>query len=68
MSLKYSAELIQNQFLQTVLTGLHDDTIQADVKPYLQDPEKNKLSSTSKARMIRVAVIAEENEKVDKEL
>lgn len=37
--LKYSAELIQNQFLQTVLTGLHDDTIRADVKPYLQDPE-----------------------------
>lgn len=84
--LKYSAELIQNQFLQTVLTGLHDDTIRADVKPYLQDPEvkdevllekvtmaynleterKNKLSSTSKARMIRVAMITEENEDMDK--
>lgn len=25
--LKYSSELIQNQFLQTVITGLHDDTI-----------------------------------------
>ncbi len=86
--LKYSAELIQNQFLQTVLTGLHDDTIRADVKPYLQDPEvkdeillekvtmaynleterKNKLLSTSKAKMIRVAAISEEKEDVDKEL
>lgn len=36
--LKYSPELIQNQFLQTVLTGLHDDTIRTDMKPYLQDP------------------------------
>lgn len=35
--LRYSTELIQNQFLQTV-TGLHDDTIRADLKPYLQDP------------------------------
>ncbi len=86
--LKYSAELIQNQFLQTVLTGFHDDTIRADVKPYLQDPEvkdeillekvtmaynleterKNKLLSTSKAKMIRVAAISEEKEDVDKEL
>lgn len=37
--LKYSSELIQNQFLQTVLTGLHDDTIRADVKLYLQNPK-----------------------------
>lgn len=34
----------------------------------LETERKNKLSSTSKAKMIRVAVIAEENEKVDKEL
>ncbi|CAI5672713.1 unnamed protein product [Oreochromis niloticus] len=37
--LKYGSELIQNQFLQTVLTGLHDDTIRADVKLYLQNPK-----------------------------
>ncbi len=37
--LKYSSEQIQNQFLQTVITGLHDDTIWADLKPYLQDPK-----------------------------
>lgn len=36
--LKYSAELIQNQFLQTVLTGLIDDTVRTDLKPYLRDP------------------------------
>lgn len=35
--LKYSPELIQNQFLQTVLTGLHDDTIRTDMKPFLQN-------------------------------
>ena len=29
--LKYSAELIQNQFLQTVMTGLYDDTIRTDI-------------------------------------
>lgn len=37
--LKYSSEVIQNQFLQTVIKGLNDDTIQADVKPYLQHPK-----------------------------
>ncbi|KAK7880554.1 hypothetical protein WMY93_032813 [Mugilogobius chulae] len=37
--LQYSAELIQNQFLQTILTGLQDDTIRTDLKPYLQNPQ-----------------------------
>lgn len=37
--LKYSPELIQNQFLQTILTGLQDDTIRTDLKPYLQIPK-----------------------------
>jgi len=37
--LKYSSELIQNQFLQSVMTGLHDDTIRTDIKPYLQNPK-----------------------------
>lgn len=73
--LKYSTELIQNQFHQTVMTGLHDDTVRTDIKPYLQNPRvtdevllekmtiayslemerKNKLSTTTKAKMIRVA-------------
>ncbi len=35
--LKYNHELIQNQFLQTVLTGLHDDSIRTDLKPYLEN-------------------------------
>lgn len=85
--LKYSSELIQNQFLQTVITGLHDDTIRADLKPHLQDPKikdevllekmtaaytlelerKNKLSTASKARMIKVAAVSEENEKTEEE-
>lgn len=83
--LKYSTELIQNQFLQTVMTGLHDDTIRADIKPYLQNPKvtdevllekmtaayslemerKNKLLATSKAKMIRVAAVVEENEQTE---
>lgn len=37
--LKYSPELIQNQFLQTILTGLLDDTIRTDLKPYLQNAD-----------------------------
>nr|XP_023656141.1 uncharacterized protein LOC111837914 [Paramormyrops kingsleyae] len=37
--LKYTPELIQSQFLQTVLTGLQDDTIRTDLKPYLSDPQ-----------------------------
>ncbi len=36
--LKYNHKLIQNQFLQTVLTGLHDDSIRTDLKPYLENP------------------------------
>lgn len=36
--LKYNHELIQNQFLQTVWTGLHDDSIRTDLKPYLENP------------------------------
>lgn len=75
--LKYSSELIQNQFRQTVITGLHDDTTRADLKLYLQDPKvtdevllekltaayslemerKNKLSTASKTRMIKVAAV-----------
>lgn len=85
--LKYSAELIQNQFLQTVLTGLHDDAIRADIKPYLQNPKvedevllekmtaaytlemerKNKLSTTSKAKIIKIAAVSEESEECGKE-
>lgn len=37
--LKYSTELIQNKFFQTVLTGLHHDAIRTDIKPYLQNPK-----------------------------
>lgn len=85
--LKYSPELLQNQFLQTVLTGLHDDSIRIDMKPVLQNANvtdevllekmtaaysleterKNKLSATSKAKMVKVAAVSEENEEVDKE-
>ncbi len=36
--LKYNDELIQNQFLQTVWTGLLDDSIRTDLKPYLENP------------------------------
>uniref|UniRef100_A0A8C1WAH7 Gypsy retrotransposon integrase-like protein 1 n=1 Tax=Cyprinus carpio TaxID=7962 RepID=A0A8C1WAH7_CYPCA len=36
--LRYNYELIQNQFLQTVMTGLHDDSIRTDLKPYLENP------------------------------
>ncbi len=36
--LKYNRKLIQNQFLQRVLTGLHDDSIRTDLKPYLENP------------------------------
>ena len=80
--LKYSSELIQNQFLQSVMTGLYDDTIRTDIKPYLQNPKvtdevllekmtaayrlemerRNKLSTTTKLKMIRVAAISEESE------
>ena len=80
--LKYSSELIQNQFLQTVMTGLHDDTIRMDIKPYLQNSKvthevllekmtaayslemkrKSKLSTTLKAKMIRMVAIGEEKE------
>lgn len=35
--LKYNPELVQTQFLQTILTGLQDDAVRVDVKPYLQD-------------------------------
>ncbi len=85
--LKYSSELIQNHFLQTVITGLHDDTIRADLKPYLQGPKvkdevllekmtatyslemerKNKLQTTSKAKMIKVAAVSKVNEKTEEE-
>lgn len=85
--LKYSTELIQNQFLQTVLTGLHDDAIRADIKPYLQDSKvkdevllekmtaaytlemerKNKLSTTSKTKTIKIAAVGEESEECGKE-
>ncbi len=83
--LKYSPELIQNQFLQTVMTGLQDDAIRTDIKPYLQNPKvtdevllekmtvaysqemerKAKLSAISKAKVIRVAAIGEENEQTE---
>lgn len=36
--LRYNHDLIQNQVLQTVLTGLHDDSIRTDLKPYLENP------------------------------
>lgn len=36
--LKYNPELIQTQFLQSLLTGLQDDAVRADIKPCLQDP------------------------------
>lgn len=77
--LKYSMELIQNQFLQTVITGLQDDTIREDLKPHLQDPNvkdevllememerKNKLANTVR-RTIKVAAVSEENEKCELE-
>jgi hypothetical protein len=35
---QYNPELIQTQFLQTVMTGLQDDVISGDLKPSLQDP------------------------------
>ncbi|XP_015249862.1 PREDICTED: uncharacterized protein LOC107097282 [Cyprinodon variegatus] len=35
--LKYNPELVQTQFLQTILTGLQDDAVKVDIKPYLQD-------------------------------
>ncbi|XP_030590038.1 uncharacterized protein LOC115783375 [Archocentrus centrarchus] len=35
--LKYNPELVQTQFLQTILTGLQDDAVRVDIKPYLQD-------------------------------
>lgn len=38
VGLKYHPELVQTQFLQTLLTGLQDDAVRADIKPYLQDP------------------------------
>ena len=38
VGLKYHPELVQTQFLQTWLTGLQDDAVRADIKPYLQDP------------------------------
>ena len=83
--LKYSSELIQNQFLQTVMTGLHDDAIRTDIRPYLQNPKvtdevllekmtaayslemerKNKLSTTVKAKTIRMAAIGEEKEQTE---
>ncbi|KAL7842136.1 hypothetical protein SRHO_G00238250 [Serrasalmus rhombeus] len=83
--LKYGSALIQNQFLQTVITGLHDEAIRGDMKPYLQNPNvtdevllekmtaaytleverKNKLSTTSKAKMIKVATIKEEIEETE---
>ncbi len=33
VELMYNPELIQSQFLQTVLTGLQDDAVRADIKP-----------------------------------
>lgn len=36
--LKYNRELIQSQFLQTVITGLSEDAVHTDLKPYLQNP------------------------------
>ncbi len=38
-SLKYDPILVQNMFLHTVLTGLQNDYIRGDLKPYL--PKKN---------------------------
>jgi len=38
VGLKYNSELIQTQFLQTLLTGLQDDAVRVDIKHYLQDP------------------------------
>ncbi|XP_038123133.1 uncharacterized protein LOC119771336 [Cyprinodon tularosa] len=35
--LKYNPELVQTQFLQTILTGLQDDAVRVDIKQYLQD-------------------------------
>lgn len=37
IGLKYNPELIQTQFLQTLLTGLQDEAVLADSMPYLQD-------------------------------
>lgn len=76
----HGSETTNCQFLQTVMTGLHDDTIRTDIKPYLQNPKvtdevllekitaayslemerKSKLSTTLKAKTIRMAAIGEE--------
>ncbi len=38
-SLKYDPILVQNMFLHTVLTGLQNDYIRGDLKPYLQQTD-----------------------------
>lgn len=38
-SLKYDPVLVQNMFLHTILTGLHNDYIRSDLKPYLQQSD-----------------------------
>lgn len=75
VGLKYNPELIQTQLLQTLLTGLQDDAVCADIKPYLQDPSvqdkflleesvelerRSKLSSVTKQKGVKVAMVQEE--------
>ncbi len=36
--LKYDPALVQNMFLNTMLTGLQHDRIQSDLQPFLSDP------------------------------
>lgn len=38
VGLEYNPELIQTQFLQTLVSGLQDKAICTNIKPYLQDP------------------------------
>ncbi|RXN10300.1 hypothetical protein ROHU_030878 [Labeo rohita] len=42
-SLKYDPILVQNMFLHTVLTGLQNDYIRGDLKPYLQQTDDSHL-------------------------
>lgn len=84
--LKYNPELVQTQFLQTILTGLQDDAVRVDVKPYLQDASvedevllekmsaaysveqerRNKLSSFTRQKSVRVASVQEDDHKSEK--
>lgn len=38
-SLKYDPNLVQSMFLHTILTGLQNDSIRGDLRPYLTQPD-----------------------------